>query len=221
MRKRRAILYEDDRAILTGLTEFFEDLGYEVIAFEEPVICPVYGEGAHSDKERPCGDIMITDLLMPRMSGLELIKLQAARGCKLTIRNKAIHSGSLEPATLAVIRSLGCAAFLKPCRLSTLAAWVRECEQRMDLSRPLGLQRKEPRETCRSGAVFSAEHAADLYVAEVVNKSGSGLCVRVDKPLAEAQILNLQTRLPLSSDRLQVRWTRPLDGGFLAGMSCC
>jgi len=196
MRKRRAILYDDDPAILCVLTLFFEERGYEVIACREPEPCPVYLDGERCDKRRLCGDLMISDLEMPRMSGIELLQQQTRQGCWLDIRNKAILSGNLNPASREVIRSLGCAAFSKPCRLSTLAAWVSECEQRMDLSQPLGVRRSQRRDSCSSGAVFRVEREADFFTAVVVNRSDSGLCVRLDRPLVVAEVLSLQTRLP-------------------------
>jgi CheY-like chemotaxis protein len=221
MRKRRAILYDDDSAILTPLTRFFEDLGYDVIASADPVACPVYGEDSTCDKKRPCGDLMITDLAMPRRSGIELLQLQVQRGCKLTIRNKAVLTGNLDPASHLIVKQLGCAAFLKPVRLSVLFAWIKECEGRMDLSQPLAIQRKEPRASCHVKAIFETESTAGLFVAEVVNRSDSGLCLLVDRPLAVAQVLDLKTLLPLASDRLQVCWTQPdLSGRSLAGLSC-
>jgi len=222
MRKRRAILYDDDPAILNLLTMFFEGRGYDVLACREPVACPVYDSGDRCDKKRPCGDLMITDLEMPRMSGLELLKLQTRRGCRLTVRNKAVLSGNLDPASREAIRSLGCTTFRKPCRFSSLAPWVDGCEQRMDLSQTLGVQRVERRAACCSEAVFTIGREACTCTAEVVNRSDSGLCVRIDRPLAVAQLLSLQSRMPLPSDRLLVRWTRPdAGGGYLAGMSCC
>ena len=222
MRRRRALLFDDNADVLNVLTMFFEDRGYEVLAFREPVACPVYDDGERCDKKRPCGDLMITDFEMPGMSGYELLKTQARMGCKLTPRNKAVLSGSLDPAIGDAIRRLGSATFLKPCRLGTLAAWVEECEGRMDLSQPLGLRRRERRDACRSGAMFRIEREAGLWAGEVVNRSDSGLCVRLDRPLAVAQVLSVKSGLPLPSDRLLVRWMRPDAGGaYLAGMSCC
>jgi hypothetical protein len=165
---------------------------------------------------------MITDLEMPGMSGLELLKLQTLRGCRLPLSNKAVLSGNLDPASCEAIHRLGCATFSKPCRFSALAPWVAECEQRMDLSHPLGIRRRERRAACCSGALFRIGRETDLCAAELVNRSDSGLCVRIDRPLAVAQVLCLQSRMPLPSDRLLVRWTRPdPGGGYLAGMSCC
>ena len=221
MRKRRVLLYDDDATALSALSLFFEERGYEVFAYGEPEACPVYLDGGRCDNRQPCGDLLITDLEMPRMSGIDLLQLQARLGCRLSIRNKAVLSGNLDPASCEVIRSLGCVAFSKPCRLSTLSAWVGECEQRMDLSQPLGVRRRQRRDPFSSRAVFRTERPFDLFAVEVVNRSDSGLCVRLEKPLAVAEVLSLQTHLPLPTDRLLVRWSRPDGGGYLAGLSCC
>ena len=222
MRKRRAILFDDDPAILRTLSLFFEERGYEVIACEEPVACQIYEDSLRCDKMHPCGDLMITDLEMPRMSGFELLRLQTERGCKLNIRNKAVLSGNLDRASCEALRNLGCVAFQKPCRLVTLAAWVEECERRMDLSQPLGIRRCERRVACGSGTVFRFKREVEFFTAEVVNQSNSGLCIRLDQRLAVAEVLSLHSDKPLPSERLVVRWLKPdTDGGYLAGMSSC
>lgn len=221
MRKRRVILYDDDPAILEMLTLFFQELGYEVIAYSEPVDCAVYNENERCIVERPCADIVITDFEMPRMTGLELLERQVRRGCHLDSRNKAVFSGNLDPARTEAIRKLGCAVFHKPCRMSTLAAWALECEQRMDLTQPLGVKRREQREECRFSANFNVEDQDDPYVGEVVNRSRVGLCVQASKPLAVAQVLSLRPPVPLASIRFEVRWTRPDGGGCFAGMLSC
>lgn len=222
MRKRRAIFFDDEPAILNLLTLVFEERGYEVFAFHEPVDCPIYDGAGRCDKKLPCGDLMITDLDMPRMSGLELIKLQTGRGCTMDVRNKAVLSGNLDPATQEAIRLLGCRTFLKPCRLSELTTWAGECEQRMDLSRPLGIRRWGRREACDSGEVYNFEWEAGLHTGVGVNRSDSGLCVRFANPLAVGQMLSVHSPRPLPSDRLRVRWMMPdADGRFLAGLSYC
>jgi CheY-like chemotaxis protein len=220
MRKRRVVLFDDDPIVLELLQLYFEERGYEVVALLEPVACPVYLDGAGCDKSLPCADIMITDLMMPTMSGVELLELQARRGCRLDIRNKAVISGSHDRASLEAVRRLGCMSFDKPFHFPQLIRWVYECEARMDLSKPLGQQRRERRDACLARAVVSVHPQGDAWVAEVVNRSDSGLCLRLDRALEVSQLLNVRTELPAASGRLVVRWTRPEPaGGFLAGMS--
>lgn len=221
MRKRRAILYDDDPSILELLTIFFEDLEYEVIAKNEPVACPVYQDDATCLNRSPCGDIMITDLIMPGMTGLEMLRHQARRGCGIDVRNKAVHSGSLEPGSLEAIGQLGCNFFHKPASLAELGAWVRECESRMDLSLPLGVPRSEHREAASTKTVVAVGPEGEKFFAEVVNRSDSGSCLRVDRPLSVGQVVDVQGDSPASkAEGGEVRWSKPeIAGRFLSGLS--
>lgn len=139
MRKRRAIIYDDNEVILEMLKSFLANRGYEVLCFDGPSECPIYEEDARScPKTHKCADLIITDLKMPRMTGIELLRQQAERGCKLDRKNKAIISGYAEEEDFEAIRELGCAFFKKPFELSDLSEWLEECEKRTDLSLPLG-----------------------------------------------------------------------------------
>jgi len=222
MRKRRAILIDDDPFMLDMLKQLFEFRGYEVVAYGEPVCCPGYDGQARCDTMRPCGDILITDYSVPGMSGLELLREQVKMGCKITMKNKAVISGYLDDAVVAALDTMGCAYFNKPFIFPELVTWVSGCEQRMDLTMPLGFKRKESRQNCSSEVTFQLERSDILCRADVVNRSRSGLCVRVQHPLAVDQRLYLRTGIPLSSGCLLVCWTRPAsEGGYFAGMSCC
>lgn len=222
MRKRRAILYDDDPAILELLTIFFEDLEYEVIANSEPAPCPIYQDDASCTNRSPCGDILITDLIMPGMTGLEILTLQARRGCGIDVRNKAVHSGSLEPGSLGAISRLGCGFFHKPAPLTELRAWVRECESRMDLSLPLGVPRRERREAASSNETVIAVRSGGVEdFAEVVNRSKSGSCLRFDRPFTVGQTVVVHSDPSGPATRGgEVRWSKPETAGrFRSGFS--
>ncbi len=220
MRQPRVVLYDDDPFVLDALSLFFTGRGYDVFAMQEPVPCVVYRDNLRCPAERPCADIMITDLAMPGMNGIQLLKTQAQRGCPVNVLNKAVLSGSLDTAAVEAIRLLGCAWFRKPCRLAQIEEWVRECEIRMDLSQPLGAQRREQREDWR-GPHVTVELGGDEFFAEVVNRSRSGMCLRLDRPLAVAQAFEVRTRPAAPLEHFDVRWTKPdPSGAFLAGASC-
>jgi CheY-like chemotaxis protein len=138
MRKPRAIVYDDNEVILQMLDSFLAKRGYEVLCFDGPSPCPIYSEDAKScPKTHQCADVVITDLKMPRMTGIELLRQQADQGCKLDRRNKALISGYAGEEDFEAIRELGCAFFRKPFDFSELSEWLDECEKRMDLSSPL------------------------------------------------------------------------------------
>jgi CheY-like chemotaxis protein len=107
MRKRRAIVFDDEPVVLLVPKDFLETRGYEVLAFSEPVICPVYGDTAGCTNKAPCGDIILADYGMPTMTGVELFQAYARNGCKLTLKNKALLTGYMDVRKMQDIRELG------------------------------------------------------------------------------------------------------------------
>ena len=77
-RKTRILIVEDEPAMVAGLRDNFEYEGYEVISAEDGVI----------GLERALGDnpdLVVLDVMMPRMSGLDVCKQLKARRPSLPI----------------------------------------------------------------------------------------------------------------------------------------
>jgi CheY-like chemotaxis protein len=124
---------------LNMLKDFLTRRGYEVLAFNEPCTCPIYEKLAPScEYVNPCSDITITDFNMPRMNGVELLKKQSQRDCKIDIRNKVIISANIGDENLKVIEKMGCSFMHKPFNLAEFSDWLDECSNRIDLSQPVG-----------------------------------------------------------------------------------
>jgi DNA-binding response OmpR family regulator len=223
MRKRRAIIVDDEQVVLNMLKMFFELRGYEVIAFREAVRCADSGDqGRMCDNLRPCADVLVTDNRMPKISGIEMLEAQARMGCTLLSRNKLMISGWLNESELTKIEELGCAFLKKPFTPEELEAWLVGCEERMDLTKPLGSKRKEERESCRLGVSYRRDAADQVCAAMTINRSGSGLCLKVEHPPVLHDVLTLMVELPLRSKKATVRWSAPADeGGYYVGLSCC
>jgi CheY-like chemotaxis protein len=138
MRKPRAIVCDDEQSIQAIFRKVLEKMGYEVLTAATPVTCSLYRE--HADgcpQHNRCADILVTDHTMPDMTGLELLEMQHQRGCKLTSRNKALMTALADSELRERAEHLGCQFLSKPMSISTITAWVKECEKRIDLSEPL------------------------------------------------------------------------------------
>ncbi|MDP2156436.1 MAG: response regulator [Nitrospirota bacterium] len=113
-------------------------MGYEVVTAETPITCAFYREDADSCQHHTrCADILVTDHNMPGMTGLELLEMQHQKGCRLTSKNKALMTALIDPELRERTEQLGCRFLSKPMSISTITAWVKECETRFDLSEPL------------------------------------------------------------------------------------
>jgi len=136
MRKPRVIIYDDEVSLLESC---FSGWGYEVFSYRAPVVCPVNGNSAQEyNCQAPCADLMISDFLMPQMTGTELFWRQAERGCKVAEKAKAIMSICFEERLLRLCEDSGYRYFEKPFNYEELTGWLGECESIFDLSKQLG-----------------------------------------------------------------------------------
>ena len=104
-------------------------------SFTEPIVCPHAEDGGRC--LNPCADMIITDFLMPRINGIELLERQTRQGCTVDVKNKAVVSGELPERYRDKMKGLADAFFQKPFRMQDIKAWTTECLSRIDLSRPL------------------------------------------------------------------------------------
>jgi FixJ family two-component response regulator len=223
MRKRRAVVIDDEEIIVDLFKNFFYTRKYEVLSYTTPVVCPIRDEkGNLCNTNYPCADVIITDFKMPRMSGLELLQEQSKHGCKLKRENKAVMSGYLDEESHRKIKQLKYAFFQKPIDFSKFSAWLDECEKRLDLSQPLGSRRKETRYAIYNEVRCMVDRTDEILDGITVDISDSGLCLKLAIPLMTNQIIHISTAQAIMACRTaSVRWvSRSPDGSYLAGLLC-
>lgn len=129
--KLRVILFEDDQAFSDLVRKIIQGFGYEVSAFSDPTVCPLFKNLKTScPQSQPCADVVITDNMMPNMTGIEFLQLQRSCGCKASDLNKALMSAVTTPQQQEAVKSLGCKFFRKPFKIDALRQWLKECEVR-------------------------------------------------------------------------------------------
>lgn len=127
----RAVIIDDEDAIRDLICEILEMRGYEIYASSDPLVCPVYLDcECPCPAEHVCAHIIITDINMTNMTGLEFIEHQKSSGCK--VQNIAVMSGMWTNEALAHANRLCCHTFNKPFNIDGIEKWLNECEKKID-----------------------------------------------------------------------------------------
>lgn len=129
--KVRAIVLEDNELLRALIYDMLKERGYEVYASSEPLFCPLYLDcECPCPVEHVCTTIIITDINMPNMTGLEFIEHQKSNGCK--VQNVAVMSGRWTDEVLEHAKRLGCHTFNKPFKTDEIRKWLDTCENKLD-----------------------------------------------------------------------------------------
>jgi two-component SAPR family response regulator len=82
-----------------------------------------------------CADIILSDIDLPHIGGMEFIADQRKKGCK--VKNFALMSGGWSIDELDQVATLDYKIFHKPFGFEELNNWFLECEKRIDPNRKL------------------------------------------------------------------------------------
>lgn len=221
MRKRRALLYDNDPMVLDFFQDLFTSMNYEVISLTTPVVCPHSGERVDTCTN-PCADILLTDCRIPGKYILKLLAEQTAKNCKIPVRNKAVMSTFVDDEFRKTLAETGFAFFQKPILLSELYDWISLCEHRSDLSQSLSPLRKSIRHETTYNIQCRVDRTGQTLDATIINMSDDGLCLQSATPLMVSDRIHIQTKPPLISCRTaSVRWTNQNGtGSYRAGLLC-
>ena len=130
-RPLRIFVFDDDPSITRLFDLVLSGKGYDVHTFKDPTFCCVYNQQHQCQQGFPCADVIITDIMMPKMNGIDLLRLQRDKGCKLTPKNKALISAKIDTEQQEAVDELGCHFIRKPFRLDDIIKWVEECSERI------------------------------------------------------------------------------------------
>lgn len=134
-RKMRVLVFDDEEIIRQLMTSILQRRGYEVFTFEDPTQSPMHErEDCLCETDCRCADVIISDIKMPNMSGINFLQSQMDKGCKISHNNMLIISGFLDGKTLHKAAEMGITTMRKPFSFSLINEWLDECEKSVDLT---------------------------------------------------------------------------------------
>ena len=118
------VLVDDDPLVLITLSGLFRRKGHTVLTYNSPLECPIY-KSAHGScfPESKCPDIIISDIDMPDVNGLEFIESLFAKGCKC--KHIAMLSGKgISDSDMKRMVEHGVRYFTKPLDYVEFEMWL-------------------------------------------------------------------------------------------------
>jgi len=134
--KRRALVFDDEPDIRQMFHLLLECRGFEVHTFEDPSeYCNLSRVGCSLATGMSCADVIISDLRMPRVDGLQFMQAIADKHCRIPVR--ALMSGYWSAESLKRARQLGCHTFAKPMKVDSIFRWLDESAPRFATTVPV------------------------------------------------------------------------------------
>lgn len=132
----RVLVFDDHQEIRNLLKVVFDTRGYEVLTYPHPGACPIFDhETCYCPDGQTCTDIILTDINMPVMKGIEFIEKQLQKGCNC--KHLALMSGDFTSEDIRRAGELGLKFFRKPFEISEVFDWLDQIEQKINPHRRL------------------------------------------------------------------------------------
>ena len=133
--KTRIFFVDDDENIRNLMKRYLELKGYDVHVFEKARICEVdMNNKCMQEENRICADIIISDVHMPEVSGMEFV--EHLKSCQCKCRNIALISGVWSLENIQKAQEINCKIFSKPFIFNDIVDWIKGCEGRTDRAQP-------------------------------------------------------------------------------------
>jgi CheY-like chemotaxis protein len=134
--KYRTILCEDNESVREIFKFILDERGHEIFSFKDAEDCPINSiTECKCNHVNPCSDIIISDVSMPKVNGLEFVENLKEKGCK--VKHIALISGYWTKKDVLRARKVDCTIFFKPIRPEMLNEWLDNCEKEINPQRVL------------------------------------------------------------------------------------
>ncbi|MEI6786956.1 MAG: response regulator [bacterium] len=125
MNVKKALILDDDPIMLEILKKHLQVRGYDVTCYSNPALCPLFTARSCSP-DIPCPDVIVTDLVMSTVNGIQFIDEVKRKGC--TTSHVALISGLWTDVTLKWAMEFGVKVLHKPVNLQDLNDWLTAVE---------------------------------------------------------------------------------------------
>jgi len=125
MNVKKALILDDDPVMIEILKKHFEVRGYDVASYSSPILCPLFTARTCSP-DIPCPDVIVTDLVMSTVNGIQFIDEVKRKGCITS--HIALISGLWTDVTLKWAMEFGVKVLHKPVNLQELNDWLTTIE---------------------------------------------------------------------------------------------
>jgi len=125
----KTVVIDDDPLVLTFLKHVLQNRRYSVQTFAHPADSPLYQyKSCPCSFEGDCPDLIISDINMPLINGVDLLDFAMTKGCRC--RHLALISGQelTEPDANRMAK-YGTQFFAKPLDLGDFYFWLDRVEQ--------------------------------------------------------------------------------------------
>jgi len=224
VRKPRVVIFNNSGHIQRGLKTFFHNINYETYIETESVTCPMYGNKESKACPGPvlCCDMMVAVHDTEERRSVDLFNRQLRIGCKLISLNKSIITHTPIHDRVDQITAPGIDIFENPLDFGVFAAWVKDCESRMDLTQRLAVMRRAIRHDSNKHVQFRLPGGDVDFDAQAVNISSCGICLKTSHQLKRGQVLHFVSQRRTDAEEAIVQWAKKLeDGLYLVGVTYC
>ncbi len=136
-----AVVIDDDPAIVVLLSRTLKRKGYLVSSYANPNLCPLNCIEAcpcamgHAN----CPSIIITDIMMPEVNGIDFVKRLKQKGC---LRPHVVMMSGywMHPQEQELVGALGATFLAKPFRINQVNEWLDTVSRESTSRNPLSPQ---------------------------------------------------------------------------------
>lgn len=127
MEEKRAVVFDDDEIFRILFARIFKSKNIRVKSYANPCLYFCMESGVDScPAATPCADFLLTDQMMPEMTGLEFLMHTRRMQCKIPDSRKAIISANWKEEQLEEAMQLSSYVFHKSDAKEQISLWIEQ-----------------------------------------------------------------------------------------------